>query len=90
MRRDTADGRTFAKRGPRRERALMASPGSNSAGPFGERFLEICNQRSDVQVMDERILLKIPQDDHAGDAVDSVDRVVVGAELVRDLVDAGL
>ena len=55
-----------------------------------QRLLEVCSRRSDVQVTDERVLLKIPQHDHAGDLIDSVDRVVVGAKFLRDLVDAGL
>ena len=55
-----------------------------------ERFLALCNQRTDVQVEGERILLTIPQHDHDGHAVDAVDRVVVGAAFVRVLVDAGM
>jgi hypothetical protein len=39
---------------------------------------------------DERIVLKVKQTDHAGDLIDTVDRIVAGAEFVKELVDAGL
>ena len=55
-----------------------------------QRFLEICSQREDVTMNDERIVLNVTQRDRAGDLIDSVDRVVVGAEFVKELVDAGL
>jgi hypothetical protein len=42
------------------------------------------------QVTDGRMLLRIPQHSEAGGPIDHVDRVVVGAEFVRELVDAGL
>lgn len=50
------------------------------------RFLEICEERNDVSVLDGRILLTIPQ--QAG--IDTRDRVAVGAEFLRLLVAAGL
>jgi Protein of unknown function DUF262 len=55
-----------------------------------ERFLKLCGQREDVTMKDGRIVLHIKQTDRAGDLIDSVDRVVVGAEFVKELVDAGL
>lgn len=55
-----------------------------------QRFLAICRQREDVTINDERINLSVPQTDHAGDLIDTVDRIVVGAEFVKELVDAGL
>jgi hypothetical protein len=54
------------------------------------QFLEICTQRKDVTMNDERIVLHVAQADNGGDLIDSVDRVVVGAELIGELVDAGL
>jgi hypothetical protein len=55
-----------------------------------QRFLKICRQREDVTTNDERTLLRVMQTDRGGDLIDYVDRVVVGAEFVKELVDAGL
>ena len=54
------------------------------------KFDDICSQREDVEVSDERTVLKIPQYDHGHGLVDSVDRIEVGAAFLRDLVEAGL
>ncbi|MEJ7697859.1 MAG: hypothetical protein WKF78_14900 [Candidatus Limnocylindrales bacterium] len=42
-------------------------------------LLEICTQREDVTMNDERIVLNVTQADHAGDLIDDVDRVVCWA-----------
>ena len=55
-----------------------------------QRFLDVCSQREGVTMDEGRIVLRIPQEEWAGDLIDSVDRVVVGAGFVRELVDAGL
>jgi hypothetical protein len=55
-----------------------------------QRFLEICRQREDVLMMDNRIILTVPQLERGGELSDTVDRVVDGARFVKELVDAGL
>jgi hypothetical protein len=54
------------------------------------KFVEICSRRDDVTMDEGRIILRVPQTKHAGEVIDSVDRVIVGAAIVRELVDAGL
>jgi hypothetical protein len=53
-------------------------------------FDDVCAGRDDIEIDEERTLLRIPQVDDAPSAVDSADRVLIGAEFVRQLVDAGL
>ena len=54
------------------------------------KFIGICNQHEAIDISEEGIVLKIPQHDQGGGLVDAVDRVVVGAAFLRDLVEAGL
>ena len=53
------------------------------------RFLEFCARREDVSIEGERIVLKIPQVDRDSDHIDTVDRIVVGGEFLKQLVGAG-
>lgn len=53
-------------------------------------FIETCRRHGDVEINVDGILLKIPQDVLGGEMADSVDRVVVGAALLKELVEAGL
>jgi hypothetical protein len=57
---------------------------------LNQLFLEICSRRKDVTTDGERMVLNVPQIDHGGVLIDSVDRVVLGAEFVNELADAGL
>jgi hypothetical protein len=43
-----------------------------------------------VDIAEEGTVLKIPQHDHGDGFVDSVNRVIVCAAFLRDLVEAGL
>ena len=54
-----------------------------------QRFREICSQRDDVTMDGERGILLIPQTERTGGRIDSVDRVMVGAEFLQQLVGAG-
>jgi hypothetical protein len=56
------------------------------AGAFGA----VCDAHNDVHASDDGFLLVIPQADRDGVLVDTVDRVVVGAELINEFVAAGL
>ena len=53
-------------------------------------FHDVCARRDDIVVEEERMLLLIPQLGEGPSAVDTVDRVSIGAEFLRQLVDAGL
>jgi hypothetical protein len=57
---------------------------------LNQQFLDICERRADVVSEGERIVLRVPQVDREGNRIDAVDRVLVGAQLVRELVEAGL
>lgn len=58
---------------------------------LAEVFEALCRGRSDVEKTEgEHVLLRIPQAEHGGSGVDTVDRVQVDAELVRQMVEAGL
>ncbi|MFI5734025.1 DUF262 domain-containing protein [Kribbella sp. NPDC051587] len=58
---------------------------------FHSRFMMVCEAHVDVDVTDNRIVLKIPQVHREGmPSVDSVDRVAVGAAFLRELVEKGL
>ena len=72
--RSISDG--FALQGPEDE-ALNRSSSTSAA-----------NTKT-VEIADEGIVLKIPQQDHGDGLVDSADRVVIGAAFLRDLVKAG-
>jgi hypothetical protein len=50
-------------------------------------FELVCAARNDIVTYGDRTLLAIPQSDNG---IDQVDRVVVGAALLRDLTAAGL
>ena len=50
-----------------------------------ERFKTIARQHS----VDDEGILAVPQAEHHGERTDTVDRVKLGAALVRDLVEAG-
>ncbi|MEN8707039.1 MAG: DUF262 domain-containing protein [Nocardioides marinisabuli] len=64
----------------------LRSGGSSS----DEEALEALCEDVGAQPCDDGWLLGIPQADHAGDLVDTVDRVQVGAEILRDLIANGL
>jgi len=53
-------------------------------------FVDVCHRHEAVSLADEHFVLRIPQHNHGDGLVDSVDRVVIGAAFLRDLVDAGL
>jgi len=53
-------------------------------------FDDVCAGRDDIEIEEERTLLRLPQVDDAPLAVDTADRVTIGAEFLRQLVDAGL
>jgi hypothetical protein len=53
-------------------------------------FSDICNRFGAVDIPGGGLLLKISQHDRGNGLLDSKDRVVVGATLLRALVDAGL
>jgi hypothetical protein len=57
---------------------------------IGPHFLETCGALGVVPTEDGRYLFRVAQQEVAGDRVDSADRVVAGAELLRELVRAGL
>ena len=57
---------------------------------LNQRFLEICSHRDDVTIKDGRIVLNVTQAAHSGHFIDTVDRIVLGAEFVRTLIGAGL
>lgn len=54
------------------------------------KFIDICRRSEAVAIAEDRVVLEIPQHDHGGGLVDSVDRVAIGAAFLRDLVEAGL
>jgi len=70
------------------------SDGFTLQGPEDEalqsKFIDICMRHEVVDIAGEGIMLKIPQHNHGEGLVDSADRVVVGAALLRDLVEASL
>jgi hypothetical protein len=51
---------------------------------------DVCIGRDDIVVEGERMVLRIPQVGEGLSAVDTADRVLIGAEFLRQLVDAGL
>ena len=53
-------------------------------------FRDVCARRADILSHGSQLLLAIPQRDSDGGLVDTVDRVLVGAALLRELVEAGL
>ena len=53
-------------------------------------FDGMCDQREDVVAEGDEILVRIPQEGDGEDLIDSVDRVEVGAALLREFVEAGL
>lgn len=53
-------------------------------------FFDICRQHEAVEITDQRIMLRIAQDDHGNGLIDTTDRVVAGADFLRALVLAGL
>ena len=57
---------------------------------FAAAFGAVCDARDDVHATDDGFLLQIPQADRNGLLVDTVDRVVVGAAFVKELVAAEL
>jgi hypothetical protein len=52
--------------------------------------LRVCRERGVVTAEDGRLLLRVPQDDAGDGPIDCVDRVVMGAAFVKELVEAGL
>ena len=70
------------------------SEGFELQGPEDEDlqrdFLRVCSERGVVTAEDGRLLLQVPQADAGGDLIDCVDRVVMGAAFVKELVQAGL
>ena len=52
-------------------------------------FIGLCSQHQTVVSAGGSIVLRIPQHDHGNGPIDSTDRVVVGAALLRALVKAG-
>jgi len=53
--------------------------------------MQLCEAHEDIDVVGDPIVLKIPQERHNGMVpIDSVDRVAVGAALLRELAEAGL
>lgn len=73
--RSVADG--FAIRGPEDE----------DRRPI---FDSVCAAHPDIDASGDRIVLTVPQEDHGDGPVDAIDRVVVGAALLNELVGAGL
>jgi hypothetical protein len=65
----------------------LDGPEDEATGPH---FLETCGALGVVPTEDGRYLFGVPQREIDGDPIDSVDRVVAGAELLRRLADAGL
>ncbi len=57
---------------------------------FADAFGDVCDAHNDVHASDDGFLLVIPQADRDGVLVDTVDRIVVGAELINEFVAAGL
>jgi hypothetical protein len=53
-------------------------------------FEDVCQRRDDIAATAQRVVLKIPQLDHGDGLVDAVDRTVVGAAFLKELVAAGL
>jgi hypothetical protein len=53
-------------------------------------FDGICERRDDVLLEGKRTLLAIPQTDHGDGPVDDVDRVLVGATLLKNFANADL
>ncbi len=53
------------------------------------RFQGVCSRHGAVEPYGDDLLLRVPQADRGGDAVDTVDRVRLGTALVRDLVENG-
>lgn len=51
-----------------------------------QKFLDLCHKHEAVSIADDRVLLAIPQYEN----IDSVDRVSVGADFLKQLVAAGL
>ena len=70
------------------------SQGFELQGPGDEdlqrHFLRVCRERGVVTAEDGRLLLRVPQDDAGDGPIDCVDRVVMGAAFVKELVEAGL
>ena len=54
------------------------------------RFHDVCLRRGATPEGKGRLMLRTPQVDRDGSLTDTTDRVVVGAALLRDLVQAGL
>lgn len=53
-------------------------------------FADICERHEKISMNDDGVKLKIPQVERDGKFVDAVDRVVVGAALLKEFVEAGL
>lgn len=51
--------------------------------------IDICRRHGSVEIKADAILLRIPQHEWEGRMIDSVDRIVVGAALLKELVEAG-
>jgi hypothetical protein len=70
------------------------SDGFELQGPTEEadrsKFDDVCSRYEVTDSAAERFVLTIPQHDHGHGCVDAIDRVIVGADFLRDLVDAGL
>ena len=52
-------------------------------------FLEVCRAHGAVPAGDRQQLLRVPQVERDGALIDSLDRIRIGAALLRDLVQAG-
>jgi hypothetical protein len=57
---------------------------------FQSTFTDICRRHEAVGTPQKGFALKIPQHDHGHGLVDSANRVLADAALLRDLVEAGL
>lgn len=65
---------------------LLRPDGDDAGGVFDR----VCSGHPNVSVEGDRLLMRIPQRMDDGSLVDTVDRVVIGAALVGELVEAGL
>jgi hypothetical protein len=63
---------------------------SAPAAPDTRQALHQVGADTGLVLLDDAYLLAVPQADLDGDLIDAVDRVQLGAGLLRDLIDAGL
>jgi hypothetical protein len=57
---------------------------------LGSTFGEICAQHPHIVAGVDGLCLQVPQEEYEGELVDTIDRVVAGAALLRRFADAGL